>query len=54
MKAAGCVIIGIVEKKMETLGPFKGIYRESIGVILGNWLVAKHKPTQLVCNLETK
>ena len=33
--------IGIMEKKMETLGPFKGIYRlilglyRDIGVILG-------------------
>ena len=25
--------IGIMEKKMETLGPFKGIYRGNIGVI---------------------
>ena len=30
-------IIGIMEKKIETLGPFKGIYiyRDYIGVILG-------------------
>ena len=27
--------IGIMEKKMETLGPFKGIYRGYIGVIWG-------------------
>ena len=27
--------IGIMEKKMETLGPFKGIYRDYIGVRLG-------------------
>ena len=26
---------GIMENKMETLGPFKGIYRGYIGVILG-------------------
>ena len=27
--------VGIMEKKMETLGPFKGIYRVIQGVILG-------------------
>ena len=25
----------IMEKKMETLGPFKGIYKDYVGVILG-------------------
>ena len=27
--------VGIMEKKMETLGPFKGIHRGNIGVIWG-------------------
>ena len=36
----GCIgeswgYIGILEKKIETQGPFKGIYRDSIEVILG-------------------
>ena len=29
------VNMGILEKKMETLGPFKGIYRDYVGDTLG-------------------